>query len=88
MAERAGIFEDAGNDFDVSQFTPKTVKEPKPSAEVIRDVSEKAKFKSREAAPPAAKPPSRAVTQRRHRTGRNIQLNLNVAPPPANRSMK
>jgi hypothetical protein len=78
MANRAGIFEDSGSDFDVSQFAPKTVKEPKPSAEVIRDVSEKAMFKSREPAAATPKPPAKAVTQRRHRTGRNIQMNLKV----------
>lgn len=80
MAERAGLFENDGEDFDVSAFSPKTTKSPQPAPEVIRAVSETAKFKSREAAPIPA-PPPRTSGQRRHRTGRNMQLNLKVDAP-------
>jgi hypothetical protein len=80
MAERAGLFENDAVDFDVSAFSPKTTKSPQPPAEVVRAVSEAAKFKSREAAQAPAKPP-KVSAQRRHRTGRNMQLNLKVDAP-------
>lgn len=79
MADRAGIFEESGPDFDVSSFVPKQSKTPKPSADVVRQVSENAKFPSREAAQPAAvAKPVKAKAQRRYRTGRNVQLNSKV----------
>jgi len=68
MSERAGLFEE---DFDVSAFTPKTPK-PEPEAEAIRAVSESASFVSREPVQTKKK------ADRRHRTGRNEQLNVKV----------
>jgi hypothetical protein len=69
MAERAGLFEE--DDFDVSSFTPKKPVTSEPQAEAVRAVSETADFRSRE--PVQGKKPDR-----RHRTGRNEQLNLKV----------
>ncbi|MBS1984058.1 MAG: hypothetical protein JST16_07780 [Bdellovibrionales bacterium] len=69
MAERAGLFED----LDLSRFaTPKPTKSAQPPLEAVRAVAEGAQFQSRE----PSKPPKRQ--QRRHRTGRNIQLNTKV----------
>jgi hypothetical protein len=67
--ERANIFED--EQLDVSDF------KPKPPAKVVdveqvRAVSEAANFRSRDPGP--AKLLRRE--QRRHRTGRNVQLNI------------
>jgi hypothetical protein len=74
MAERAGVFEE--NDFDVSAFAPKKpatkAVQSEPPPEAVRAVSEGANFRSRESAPVKK-------TQRRHRTGRNLQLNVKVA---------
>jgi len=79
MSERAGLFEQQ-DDFDVSGFTPKVPNlQPAfttPSADVVRAVSESNNFRSRE---PVAVPAKTRQTQRRHRTGRNLQLNLKVA---------
>ena len=73
MAERAGLFEDEA-DFDVSAFKPKeAAKSDEPASEAVRAVSEAANFKSRE---PVQKHPKKA--DRRHRTGRNEQLNVKV----------
>lgn len=74
MGERAGVF-DEGEDLDLSGFAPKQSlnKEPQAEAEAIKAVSETANFKSRE---PAPNPPKKA--DRRHRTGRNAQLNVKV----------
>ena len=69
MAERAGIFEDA----DLSEFAPKKPVVQNDSAEAVRAVAERVNFQSRE---PAAKPLKKA--DRRHRTGRNEQLNVKV----------
>jgi hypothetical protein len=79
MPERAGLFE--GDDFDVSAFTPKkpTRPEHQPPPEAVRAVGENANFRSREAAP-VIKPAPRKV-DRRHRTGRNEQLNIKVRGP-------
>lgn len=68
MSERAGLFED---DFDVSGFMPKKPT-PEPQAEAVRAVSESASFTSREPIQ------SKKKTDRRHRTGRNEQLNVKV----------
>jgi hypothetical protein len=67
--ERANIFEE--DELDVSGF------KPKPPAKVVdveqvRAVSEAANFRSREPGP--TKPVRHE--QRRHRTGRNVQLNI------------
>ena len=88
--QRASIFEDddSGDDFDVSGFAPKKQEEAKPEVplEAIQTIARGAKFQSREAAAPAAtkpiaKPapaPEPARAQRRHRTGRNVQLIVKV----------
>ncbi len=82
MAEkqRAGIFEDedptitpAISDFDVSGFAVKKAVKSEPLTEVVRAVSERANFPSRE---PTSRPLKKA--DRRHRTGRNRQLNTRV----------
>jgi hypothetical protein len=67
-AERASLFGQE-DDFDLSGFKPKPPAKP----EQVRDVAEQAGFRSREAKVEAAK-----REPRRHRTGRNIQLNLKV----------
>jgi hypothetical protein len=79
MWERAWVFE--GNDFDFLAFAPmkretKAVKSERPP-EAVRAVSEGANFRSREPAPSPKQPVKK--TQRRHRTGRNLQLNVKVA---------
>jgi hypothetical protein len=74
-AERASIFGD--DELDVSDFKPKpTAKPDNPTAgiEQVREVAEAANFPSREPKPTPAKPLRRE--QRRHRTGRNVQLNI------------
>lgn len=68
MPERAGLFED---DFDVSSFAPKKPSREEPQAEAVRAVSETAEFRSRE-------PVQKRKPDRRHRTGRNEQLNVKV----------
>lgn len=75
---RAPLFDDK-DDLDVSGFAPRAAL-PGEQAEQVRAVAEPAAFRSRDpAAPPAAVPASPAVrTQRRYRTGRNMQLNLKV----------
>jgi hypothetical protein len=76
MSDRASIFDDSA-DFDVSGFVPQNPKAPKPdlSPEVVRAVSEKSDFRSRE--PAATKGKGTAKREvRRHRTGRNVQLNI------------
>ena len=67
------MFEE-GEDLDLSGFVPKKSAKAEPQAEAIKAVSETANFKSRE--PAAPKPPTKA--DRRHRTGRNEQLNVKV----------
>ena len=70
MAIRAPVFDAA--DLDVSDFAPKPAQKGV-QQEQVRAVAEPASFRSREAAlaPPRREP-------RRHRTGRNVQLNLKV----------
>ena len=67
---RAPVFEQP--DLDVSDFAPKPATEGV-GLEQVRAVAEPASFRSRESAP---LPPRREP--RRHRTGRNVQLNLKV----------
>jgi hypothetical protein len=64
------VFEQSG--LDVSDFAPKPAQDGV-RLEQVRAVAEPAAFRSREA---AAAPPRREP--RRHRTGRNVQLNLKV----------
>jgi hypothetical protein len=82
MSERASIF-DAQADFDVSDFQPR--KEGRGGgtpSEIVRAVSEASQFTSREPAPIPARPvkeqPRLMREPRRHRTGRNVQLNIKV----------
>jgi hypothetical protein len=72
-SERASVF-DQGPDIDVSGFKP--IKNAKPAAESdqVRAISETANFVSRE--PAKLKAPTTTREPRRHRTGRNIQLNI------------
>jgi hypothetical protein len=80
--ERASVF-DEGPDIDVSGFTPRKIAKPAAEAEQVKVISETANFVSREPATlkpgPAARQAQREpITRepRRHRTGRNIQLNI------------
>jgi len=76
MMERASVF-DQGPELDISGFKPRTAAKPAAQPEQVKAISETASFVSREpirapqkiAAPVAREP-------RRHRTGRNIQLNI------------
>jgi hypothetical protein len=74
--ERASIFGD--DELDVSAFKPKppakAVESPATGLERVKAVSEAASFRSRDPKPPPATPLRRE--QRRHRTGRNVQLNI------------
>jgi hypothetical protein len=74
--ERASIFGD--DEFDVSDFKAKqpatVIKHPEAAAERVRAVSETVNFRSRDPKPETAAPTRRE--QRRHRTGRNVQLNI------------
>jgi len=83
-SERASVF-DQGPDIDVSGFTPRKNAKPAAQADQVKAISETADFVSREpaglkAAPdPVAREAQREpITRepRRHRTGRNIQLNI------------
>jgi hypothetical protein len=77
--ERAGIF-DGDDDPDVTGFAPKaTAGKPAARPEQVRGVSEAARFRSREPQP-LPQPPYPRREPRRHRTGRNIQLNIKVRP--------
>ena len=66
--ERAGVFDE-----DLSDFAPKPPAAEGARSEEVRVVAEGAAFRSRE---PQPAPERRLV--RRHRTGRNVQLNLKV----------
>lgn len=74
--ERASIFGD--DDFDVSDFQPRTLDRPAVRPEEVREVSEAVSFRSRE--PKATSVPAAKREQRRYRTGRNAQLNIKVRP--------
>lgn len=82
MTERASIFSEEETDLDVTGFAPKKPEAKQKSAprEAVRAVSEAAKFPSREV--PPASPPAQAITPireaRRHRTGRNVQMNVKL----------
>lgn len=82
MSERASIF-DGQTDFDVSDFQPR--KEGRGGgapSEIVRAVSEASQFTSREPVPVPAhavkEQPHSMREPRRHRTGRNVQLNIKV----------
>jgi hypothetical protein len=70
-SDRAGLF-DQGPDIDVSGFKPRETAKPAAKAAQVKAISETANFVSRESA--ALKADAREP--RRHRTGRNIQLNI------------
>lgn len=74
--ERASIFGD--DEIDVSDFKAKppaaVIKHAETAAERVRAVSETVNFRSRDPKPETATPSRRE--QRRHRTGRNVQLNI------------
>src|SRR3954453_3876244 len=75
-AERASIFGD-DKELDISGFKPKPpgkLVDASVPVEQVRAVSEAAQFRSRDPKPPPPKPVRRE--QRRHRTGRNVQLNI------------
>lgn len=67
--DRAGVFDE-----DLSDFAPKPASSDGVRSEEVRAVAESAAFRSREPQPGV---PVRRL-MRRHRTGRNVQLNLKV----------
>ena len=75
---RASIFEEP-EELDVSAFAPKAAPDTDaPAPEKVRAVAEAAYFSSRE--PKAQKQVTPAKREpRRHRTGRNVQLNLKAS---------
>ena len=75
---------------DLADFAPVTSPKPKPAAELVRQVSEASNFPSRAAAftPKVVAEPAPRVSQRRHRTGRNVQLNMKVTAATAERFAK
>ncbi|MGA9391858.1 MAG: hypothetical protein WBV69_15600 [Candidatus Sulfotelmatobacter sp.] len=87
--QRASVF-DQGPEIDISGFEPRKIAKPAARPDEVKAISETANFVSREpalSAPPAAPVPvgraSREAQRepivrepRRHRTGRNIQLNI------------
>jgi hypothetical protein len=86
MTDRASLFE-TSLDSDLSDFAPNLPRPPEqnPPVEAVRAISQAANFPSREAIPPPPSPPAPlSVTTDprpelpRHRTGRNVQLNLKV----------
>ena len=72
--KRAGVFDNA-DDLDVSGFAPKPVDRTAIKPEQVRAVSESAQFQSREPRRNASTAPAKREP-RRHRTGRNMQLNI------------
>lgn len=84
MSERASIF-DSSEEIDVSGFEPKKInpKAPVP-AEVVRSVAEEANFVSREPVK-SRKARAQKKEQRRHRTGRNVQVNIKASQATVDR---
>jgi predicted component of type VI protein secretion system len=88
-SERASVF-DHGPDIDITGFKPRTAAKPAAQPEQVKAISETASFVSREpilaprqtAAPAQVARASQAQMEpitrepRRHRTGRNTQLNI------------
>lgn len=68
-----------GGELDLSDFKPAAPKKPPVEAKVIREVSEANNFPSRAAAKPKAAKPA-PTSQRRRRTGRNVQFNIKTTP--------
>src|SRR5215469_1079060 len=74
MAEgRASIFGD--DDVDISAFKPKPAAPSAVSPEQVREVAEATHFRSRDPRP-TSNPQMPRREPRRHRTGRNVQLNI------------
>jgi hypothetical protein len=86
-SHRARVF-DEGPEIDISGFEPRKIAKPTARPDEVKAISETANFVSREPAAPSLKgaPTARASREaqkepvprepRRHRTGRNIQLNI------------
>jgi hypothetical protein len=86
-SHRASVFDEAP-EIDISGFEPRKIAKPTARPDEVKAISETANFVSREPVPPTAKagPAARASREpqkeptarepRRHRTGRNIQLNI------------
>jgi hypothetical protein len=77
MSERASIFDSSAEvEFDVSEFAPKKINPSSPAPpDAVRAIAEEAKFVSREPAKSRESPPIKKEP-RRHRTGRNVQVNI------------
>ena len=73
--ERASVF-DQGPEIDISGFKPRTAAKPSAQPDQVKAISETASFVSREPARPASAATPATREPRRHRTGRNIQLNI------------
>ena len=73
--KRASAF-DSEDELDVSGFVPKPAEKPTVQRDQVKAVAEAAHFHSRE--PPQLTETAAAIKRepRRHRTGRNIQLNI------------
>jgi hypothetical protein len=71
--ERASIFGD--DEADISAFKPKPPSTPAANPEQVREVAEAARFRSRDPRAAPTEQPQRREP-RRHRTGRNVQLNI------------
>ena len=72
--ERASIFGD--DDIDITAFKPKPAPPPAASREQVREVAEGVRFRSRDPQPSPPDPQPNRREPRRHRTGRNVQLNI------------
>ena len=75
---------------DLADFAPVTSPRPKTAPELVRQVSEASNFPSRAASskPKAVAESAPRAPQRRHRTGRNVQLNMKVTAATAERFAK
>jgi hypothetical protein len=78
---RASVFGASDEmDIDLSVFTPKPAAQPQsPTQEQVKAISEAANFPSRQAAPASKIPAKEKRTQRRYRTGRNVQFNAKAS---------